>query len=114
MPNPYKRAKGRSVRTYKRYVDVLVRHTAYGSMIPYAICWVDGSTYFIDEVMNVNDPWPDCRGHWQVKYHIRLGEYETDLFLEQAVRDKDSDEIAKERWWVMAIEYKYKSRLCDK
>ena len=97
---------GKPARRYKRYVDVLARHTSLGGIIPYAVCWVDGRTYFIDEILNVDDPWPDCKGHWQVRYTIRLADHVTELHLEQAIRDKGSDEIAKERWWVMAVEYR--------
>lgn len=97
---------GKSLRLYKRYVDVLLHHTSLGGMVPYAVCWVDGRTYFIDEVMNVDDPWPDGRGHWQARYKIRLADHVADLYLEQAICDKDSDEIAKERWWVMAVEHR--------
>ncbi len=114
MSHIYKTSNGKSVRQYKRYVDVLLRHTSLGGMIPYAICWVDGRTYYIDEVLNVEDPWPDCKGHWEVKYTIRLADHVTDLYLEQTIRDKDSDEIAKARWWVMAVEYRDRNRLCDK
>lgn len=102
---------GKPTRRYKRYVEVLVRHTSLGSIIPYAVCWVDGRTYFIDEILNVDDPWPDCKGHWQIRYTIRLADHVTELNLEQAIRDKGSEEIAKERWWVMAVEYRDRPKL---
>lgn len=114
MSQYVKTVNGKSVRQHKRYVDVLLRHTSLGGMIPYAACWVDGRTYFIDEILNIEDPWLDCRGHWEVKYTIRLADHVTDLYLEQIIRDKDPNEIAKERWWVMAVEYRDCNRLCDK
>lgn len=102
---------GRQVHRNKRYVDVLARHTFDGVIIPYAVCWIDGKTYFIDEIVRVDDPWPDHHGCWQVRYVIRLAGHETDLYLEQIIRDKESDKIAKERWWVMAIENRDRKRI---
>lgn len=99
---------GKKVRTYKKYVDVVTRHASTGLVVPLAVCWPNGKTYHIDEVLKVCAPWPDCRGHWEVRYTIRLGNHETYLYLEQEIRDKDSDEIAKERWWVMACEHSEK------
>lgn len=115
MPQKITRtSNGKSVRQYKRYVDVLLRHTSLGGMVPYAVSWVDGSIYYIYEILNVEDPWPDCKGHRQVKYMIRLADHVTDLYLEQTIRDKDSAEIAKERWWVMAVEYRDRNRPFDR
>jgi hypothetical protein len=45
-----------------------------------------------------------------VKYTIRLADHAIELHLEQAIRDKDSDEIAKECWWIMTVEYKDHSK----
>lgn len=111
MSNSVHIVNGKPTRRYKRYVDVLARYTSRGDIVPYAVCWIDGRTYFIDEVLQVNRPWLDTAGCWQVKYSVRLASHTTDLYLEQTIRDKDSDEIAKERWWVMAIEYRDRFRI---
>jgi hypothetical protein len=43
--------------------------------------------------------------HWQVKYMIRLADRVINYYLEQVIRAKEPDEIAKGRWWVKVVEY---------
>lgn len=97
---------GKSTHRYKRYVDVLARISAEGLITPYAVCWVDGRTYYIDEIVKVGNPYPDIYGNWQRAYTIRLAEHETTINMEQPFMDKDSDEPSYARWWVYAIEYR--------
>ena len=37
---------------YKRYVDVVVKQTKNGNIVPLYVCWDNGMTYQIDKVLS--------------------------------------------------------------
>lgn len=105
--------QGREYRTHKRYVDVLVRNTVDGQQIPYAVCWVDGRTFRIDEVIEVHGAWPstscdESKFAWVTRYDIRMGHHETEIYQERYPDNPNQGEGAYVRWWVCEIESRTK------
>ncbi len=37
---------------YKKYVDVIVKQTKQGNLVPLCICWENGKEYHIDKVVS--------------------------------------------------------------
>lgn len=99
---------GRKRRRHKQYVDVLLRNTASGEAVPYAVCWVDGRTYFIDEILNVTQI-PKVRygtWTWAREYEIRLADHTTKLTMEYYEDNQARGELSYTRWYVNALDYK--------
>lgn len=82
----------------KHYVDVIVRVRDDGRVIPLSVCWEDGRTFRIDEV--IGEPAssaPESASARTLRYAIRIGERRTHLFAE---RDADRADGAL-RWYVV-------------
>ena len=109
MATTIMKKRGKEYRTHKRYVDVLVRNTVDGQQIPYAVCWVDGRTFKIDEVIEVHGAWPstsrdESKFSWVTRYDIRMGHHETEIYQERYPDNPNQGEGAYVRWWVCEIE----------
>ena len=111
MTTTIMKKRGKEYRTHKRYVDVLVRNTVDGQQIPYAVCWVDGRTFKIDEVIEVHGAWPstsrdESKFSWVTRYDIRMGHHETEIYQERYPDNLNQGEGAYVRWWVCEIPHK--------
>ena len=81
----------------KRYVDVIMRVRDDGRVIPLSVCWDDGRTFRIDEVLG--DPAANAAPTATVRtlrYTVRIGAHTTHLFLERDAEDPS----APLRWFV--------------
>ena len=81
----------------KRYVDVIMRVRDDGRVIPLSVCWDDGRTFRIDEVLG--DPASNAApsaAACTLRYTVRIGAHTTHLFLERDAEDAD----APLRWFV--------------
>ena len=81
----------------KRYVDVIMRVRDDGRVIPLSVCWDDGRTFRIDEVLGdpASNAAPTATA-CTLRYTVRIGAHTTHLFLERDVEDAD----APLRWFV--------------
>ena len=86
--------KGQKVR---RYVDVIARWRDDGRVEPLAVCWPDGRSFQVDEVIGTpaSDTFPDAPTRTQ-RYTVRIGGRVTHLYLERRIEEKD----ARLRWFV--------------
>ena len=101
-------ASGKRRRTHKQYVDVLLRNTSNGEDVPYAVCWVDGRTFYIDEIINTTliPKMPIGSWAWARRYEIRLADHVTNLTMEYYEDNQAKGELSYTRWWVDAYDYK--------
>lgn len=99
---------GKRRRTHKQYVDVLLRNTASGEALPYAICWIDGRTFFIDEILGTTlvPKMPFGTWIWARRYEIRLADHITTLTMEHYEDNQAIGELSYTRWWVNAYDYR--------
>ena len=91
-----------------RLVDVVARFVKSGGFEPIAVCWKDGRTFPIDEILEVGVFGPPKRGRQVLKYRIRFGDHETELYLERCEARPMSGEPEALRWWVFALDRKPK------
>ena len=86
--------KGQKVR---RYVDVIARWRDDGRIEPLAVCWPDGRSFQVDEVVGapISDTFPGAAVHTQ-RYTVRIGGHTTHLYLERRSEGKG----AQLRWFV--------------
>lgn len=101
-------ASGKRRRTHKQYVDVLLRNTSNGEDAPYAVRWVDGRTFYIDEIINtiLIPKMPIGSWAWARRYEIRLADHVTNLTMEYYEDNQARGELSYTRWWVDAYDYK--------
>ena len=66
----------------KTYVEVTARFTAEGKIIPLKILWDDGSTFFIDKVLDIRPAASLKAGGAGIRYTCRINRVDTFLFLE--------------------------------
>lgn len=101
----YRQTDGVARRVHKQYVDVLARICAGGSVVPVAVCWLDGRCFYIDEILGQEGFGIDVQGYRTSTYRIRFGGHETELNLEHFHRDDPvlgpQDRL---RWWVWAFD----------
>ena len=99
---------GKKRRTHKQYVDVLLRNSANGEALPYAVCWVDGRIYFIDEILSqtIVPKMPLGTWAWARRYEIRLADHVTTLTVEHYPDNQAIGELSYNRWWVNAFDYR--------
>lgn len=91
-------------RVHKLYVPVVTRHEADGTVTPLVVCWPDGRSFPIDEVLERGELGQPTRGRRQARYRIRMGSHETDLWMELTEAVPAIGERAKVRWWVFAYD----------
>ena len=67
----------------KTYVEVTARFTTDGKIIPLKILWNDGSSFYIDKVLDIRPAASLKAGGAGIRYTCRINMVETFLFLEE-------------------------------
>ena len=67
----------------KTYVEVTARFTSEGAIIPLKILWNDGTSFFVDKVVDVRPAASLKAGGAGIRYTCRINLTETYLFLEE-------------------------------
>ena len=67
----------------KKYVEVTARFDTEGRVFPLKILWEDGSSYFIDKVLDVRPAASLKAGGAGIRYTCRINRQEKYLFLEE-------------------------------
>lgn len=91
---------GNRWRVHREYVDVIARFDRFGSVEPVSVIWRDGRRFPVDEVIDTaicDDRLPPGRS--RLRYRVRFGGHETDLFLERGPARGGGEAL---RWWVRA------------
>ena len=68
----------------KKYVEVTARFDTDGRVFPLKILWEDGSSYFIDKVLDVRPAASLKAGGAGIRYTCRINMVERFLFLEES------------------------------
>ena len=68
----------------KKYVEVTARFDTEGRVFPLKILWEDGSSYFIDKVLDVRPAASLKAGGAGIRYTCRINMVERFLFLEES------------------------------
>ncbi len=100
----YRVKDGKQHRVHKEYVDVVVRMRADGDIEPVIVCWRDGRSFHIDEILGEPSYRPEIRGRNVREYRVRFGGHETELFLERACTNPHAPAEETLRWWVWATD----------
>lgn len=88
-----------NMRKERRYVDVVARWRDDGQVTPLAVCWPDGRTFQIDEVLGGPAANAFSSAHEiTLRYKVRVGGRVTHLFLE-----KSGEAHPTLRWYVEAL-----------
>ena len=67
----------------KKYVEVTARFDTEGRIIPLKILWEDGSSFFVDKVLDVRPAASLKAGGAGIRYTCRINRLEKYLFLEE-------------------------------
>ena len=110
----YRTTDGEPRRVHKEYVDVVVRFSRDGAIEPVAVQWKDGRSFFIDEVMGEGPFGPERRGRQTMRYQVRFGGHETELYLERRAPRPEVGEDETLRWWVYAYDHGRRRRDGDR
>lgn len=99
-------ADGTTRRVHREYVGVVVRFERDGSIEPVTVCWKDGRSFPVDEVLTREPFGPAVKGRQNVRYRVRFGGHETSLFLERTAAGPGSpgEGPGQLRWWVYAYD----------
>lgn len=100
----YKTTEGQGKRVHKEYVDVVASFAKNGTLEPLIIRWKDGRSFTIDEIMTQGSFGPTLRGKQTLRYQVRFGKHETELFLERRVAVPSMGTNESLRWWVYAFD----------
>jgi hypothetical protein len=65
------------------YVEVTARFDTEGRILPLKIMWRDGSSFFIDKVLDIRPAASLKAGGAGIRYTCRVNQKETYLFLEE-------------------------------
>ena len=68
----------------KKYVEVTAKFDTEGRVFPLKILWEDGSSYFIDKVLDVRPAASLKAGRAGIRYTSRINMVERFLFLEES------------------------------
>lgn len=68
----------------KKYVEVTAKFDTEGKVFPLKILWEDGSSYFIDKVLDVRPAASLKAGGAGIRYTCRINMVERFLFLEES------------------------------
>lgn len=71
------------MRHQKKYVEVTARFDTEGRIIPLKILWEDGSSFFIDKVLDIRPAASLKAGGAGIRYTCRINRQEKYLFLEE-------------------------------
>lgn len=85
----------------KHYVDVIMRLRDDGRIVPLSVCWDDGRTFHIDQVLDgpiANAPRSANRR--TLRYTVRIGRRRTNLFLECEAGEGAPIATRALRWYV--------------
>lgn len=85
----------------KHYVDVIMRLRDDGRIVPLSVCWDDGRTFHIDQVLDgpiANAPRSANRR--TLRYTVRIGRRRTNLFLECEAGEGAPIATRVLRWYV--------------
>lgn len=95
---------GKRQRAHKAYVGVVVRMNDEGRIDPLIVLWPDGRSFRIDEITSCHQSGPMHNGIKTVRYQVRFGNHETNLYLEYQQDKKEINERNTLRWWVYALD----------
>lgn len=90
-----------SRRCHKQYVDVELRATMDGEIVPFAVLWPDGRRFEIDEIVSVGEVGPLLLEARNQPYELRFGGWITTMYLERATRPDGAPIM---HWWVWAFD----------
>ena len=94
---------GKRRRVHKEYVDVIARIAGDGRVLPLRVCWRDGRSFAIDQVLERIGCASARRGMTTELFRIRMGDRETELYMEHHAGTPGIDG-PHTRWWVYALD----------
>ena len=85
----------------KHYVDVIMRLRDDGRIVPLSVCWDDGRTFHIDQVLDgpISNA-PRSASRRTLRYTVRIGRRRTNLFLECEAGEGAPIATRALRWYV--------------
>lgn len=85
----------------KHYVDVIMRLRDDGRIVPLSVCWDDGRTFHIDQVLDgpISNA-PRSANRRTLRYTVRIGRRRTNLFLECEAGEGVPIATRALRWYV--------------
>ncbi len=85
----------------KHYVDVIMRLRDDGRIVPLSVCWDDGRTFHIDQVLDgpISNA-PRFANRRTLRYTVRIGRRRTNLFLECEAGEGAPIATRALRWYV--------------
>lgn len=85
----------------KHYVDVIMRLRDDGRIVPLSVCWDDGRTFHIDQVLDgpISNA-PRSANRRTLRYTVRIGKRRTNLFLECEAGEGAPIATRALRWYV--------------
>lgn len=85
----------------KHYVDVIMRLRDDGRIVPLSVCWDDGRTFHIDQVLDgpISNS-PRSANRRTLRYTVRIGRRRTNLFLECEAGEGAPIATRALRWYV--------------
>ncbi len=85
----------------KHYVDVIMRLRDDGRIVPLSVCWDDGRTFHIDQVLDgpISNA-PRSANRRTLRYTVRIGRRRTNLFLECEAGEGAPIATRTLRWYV--------------
>lgn len=85
----------------KHYVDVIMRLRDDGRIVPLSVCWDDGRTFHIDQVLDgpISNA-PRSANRRTLRYMVRIGRRRTNLFLECEAGEGAPIATRALRWYV--------------
>lgn len=85
----------------KHYVDVIMRLRDDGRIVPLSVCWDDGRTFHIDQVLDAPiSNAPRSANRRTLRYTVRIGRRRTNLFLECEAGEGAPIATRALRWYV--------------
>lgn len=85
----------------KHYVDAIMRLRDDGRIVPLSVCWDDGRTFHIDQVLDgpISNA-PRSANRRTLRYTVRIGRRRTNLFLECEAGEGAPIATRALRWYV--------------
>lgn len=85
----------------KHYVDVIMRLRDDGRIVPLSVCWDDGRTFHIDQVLDgpISNA-PRSANRRTLRYTVQIGRRRTNLFLECEAGEGAPIATRALRWYV--------------
>lgn len=94
---------GKRHRVHKEYVDVIARMASDGRLLPLCICWRDGRSFPVEQVLERMGCASARRGTVTELFRISVAGRQTELYLEHhaGIPGIDGPHV---RWWVYALD----------